>query len=1191
MTRRSVRANGDFSAKESAHVKLEKVKEERRDKGKQRARIEETEDEEPPEEDSNGDAAGEEYDEGQHASPRGSKRMRINGDGESRPNGSGSQEELVPRMKTLPRGKDGYIPGSITRIQVRNFVTYDYVQFRPGPYLNMIVGPNGTGKSSIACAIALGLNFPPSVLGRASELNSFVKIGTDVGYIEIELKGPNDGPNLVIRRSISSKSKGSSFTLNGESATGTEIKHKMNQLGVQVGNLCSFLPQDKVSEFAAMSPQQLLRETQRAAGDQRLTEWHDTLISSGKDLRGMTQLLADENNQLTQMNDRNDNIEREVQRFKERKRIEHTIELLELLRPVQEYREKRLQYNATKARQRALHQKVLKLKAKNEPAHELLKKLEESHKSLERERDDMKKSTQAKFRTMSTKWSASDKLESEAEDITTRLGQLKRDEKERARKIKTLEMDIAKLEEHLAKPPTVKLEKMEDLNAEAQQINLERSSLVARKGELDQKIKELIEKKTYAQRDLQQAQAELGKLDSADQRKLAMLQRWDRDTHDAILWLRSNKRLFKMEVFEPPFMCLTLKDRRYTNAVEACFSQAQMKTFIAQCQEDSDTLNHHINDSAGLGRKARVTTFYRENRDDLIVPPPMTRDEMQALGFDGYALDYVEYPAGMRYFLTRDVMMHRTAIALNPNKIDVNKAMQAVSRADNGKTGGATFISGTTLNTVNRSRYGKRAVANMTKDVPPARNLVVPTIDPEQKRQIDDSIQRAKQEIGNCDIEKQSIDAEMAEVLEGDKEFQKRHDSVKSRKDAIKAEGKRKATAQSKLSSYRSQLHDRLNAPSVADERARLKKSLLNITKKRLIIARDYTGLARAIIDEQVEATRVGLQYLQVSANKTALDELCKRKDEKFRTALILFNEVDAQFKKIKAESHDMLTKSQNILKEAPEDLKEEYMAIEKRRLAYEKALAESQENGTPPNPDGVEQRTLEELQSDLETERASLDLVLGTNPGVLEEYEKRQRDIERLKATIEERQRKADKVERQIKTARDNWKPALEQLVASIGEKFSAAFDRIGCAGEIRISEHEDYEKWAIDILVKFRDSEKLQLLTGQRQSGGERSLTTILYLMSLTEEARAPFSLVDEINQGMDQRAERMVHNSMVDVTCKEESAQYFLITPKLLPDLNYHERMKILCVNNGEWLPEEKNLGNMRNMIDDFVNQQKK
>ncbi len=94
----------------------------------------------------------------------------------------------------------------------------------------------------------------------------------------------------------------------------------------------------------------------------------------------------------------------------------------------------------------------------------------------------------------------------------------------------------------------------------------------------------------------------------------------------------------------------------------------------------------------------------------------------------------------------------------------------------------------------------------------------------------------------------------------------------------------------------------------------------------------------------------------------------------------------------------------------------------------------------------------------------------------------------------------------------------------------------------------------------------------------------------MSLTEQARAPFSLVDEINQGMDQRAERAVHNNMVETTCKEESGQYFLITPKLLADLQYHKRMKVLCVNNGEWLPEERGLGNMMNMIEGYVDRQK-
>jgi hypothetical protein len=43
-----------------------------------------------------------------------------------------------------------------------------------------------------------------------------------------------------------------------------------------------------------------------------------------------------------------------------------------------------------------------------------------------------------------------------------------------------------------------------------------------------------------------------------------------------------------------------------------------------------------------------------------------------------------------------------------------------------------------------------------------------------------------------------------------------------------------------------------------------------------------------------------------------------------------------------------------------------------------------------------------------------------------------------------------------------------------------------INCAGEIRVGENEDYEKWAIEIFVKFREGEPLTQLTGQRQSGG---------------------------------------------------------------------------------------------------------
>lgn len=40
-----------------------------------------------------------------------------------------------------------------------------------------------------------------------------------------------------------------------------------------------------------MTPQQLLRETQRAAGDTNLTNWHDTLIASGKEIKAVQEVI------------------------------------------------------------------------------------------------------------------------------------------------------------------------------------------------------------------------------------------------------------------------------------------------------------------------------------------------------------------------------------------------------------------------------------------------------------------------------------------------------------------------------------------------------------------------------------------------------------------------------------------------------------------------------------------------------------------------------------------------------------------------------------------------------------------------------------------------------------------------------------------------------------------------------------
>lgn len=103
-------------------------------------------------------------------SSKSSKRARLNHNGDASPsqqtNGYSSHPNTGLQEETLrSRGvRRKHQPGSIVRVKLENFVTYTAVEFLPGPSLNMVIGPNGTGKSTLVCAICLGLGWSPQVI-------------------------------------------------------------------------------------------------------------------------------------------------------------------------------------------------------------------------------------------------------------------------------------------------------------------------------------------------------------------------------------------------------------------------------------------------------------------------------------------------------------------------------------------------------------------------------------------------------------------------------------------------------------------------------------------------------------------------------------------------------------------------------------------------------------------------------------------------------------------------------------------------------------------------------------------------------------------------------------------------------------------------------------------------------------------
>jgi chromosome segregation ATPase len=84
------------------------------------------------------------------------------------------------------------------------------------------------------------------------------------GWVELELKGMREGDeNIVIRRDLERASNRSSYRMDGAPATQALVHEKVQELGIHVNNLCTFLPQEKVGKFTEMDPEKLLMETEK----------------------------------------------------------------------------------------------------------------------------------------------------------------------------------------------------------------------------------------------------------------------------------------------------------------------------------------------------------------------------------------------------------------------------------------------------------------------------------------------------------------------------------------------------------------------------------------------------------------------------------------------------------------------------------------------------------------------------------------------------------------------------------------------------------------------------------------------------------------------------------------------------------------------------------------------------------------
>lgn len=111
-----------------------------------------------------------------------------------------------------------------------------------------------------------------------------------------------------------------------------------------------------------------------------------------------------------------------------------------------------------------------------------------------------------------------------------------------------------------------------------------------------------------------------------------------------------------------------------------------------------------------------------------------------------------------------------------------------------------------------------------------------------------------------------------------------------------------------------------------------------------------------------------------------------------------------------------------------------------------------------------------EDVEHDIDAERAKLDFMHAGNSGALKEFEQRQVSINKLEEKIADTSKRLERLGLKIRELRDRWEPELDKLVKEISDAFTYNFEQINCAGEVGVHKDEDFDLWAIEIKVKFR-------------------------------------------------------------------------------------------------------------------------
>ncbi|VEU43232.1 unnamed protein product [Pseudo-nitzschia multistriata] len=1078
------------------------------------------------------------------------------------------QAALARRLKTV----GDYKHGSIKRIKLRKFLTYSAAEFSPGPRLNMVVGPNGTGKSSILCAICLGLGGEPRLLGRADQVTSFIQNGETEARIELEVVNEH-GENVIVTRTIhgsgdgssgsnrrANSNKSSTFTWNGEIVSGKKVQERASKdFQIQLDNLCTFLPQEKVGNFSGINSKDLLLETEKTLSDNKdLYEKHLKLIEMQTELRGGFSKVDNLNEKAAFLEAEVAKYKADVDRMEERRKAEEQADLLRkklMWLKLDGVRETCL---ALKAQKEEAKQKVENLEDELEP---LLQARDQAKEWLEKARNDVdafEKKIKNEEKNMAKQKHKFDNHDDQIEETLAELATVDNTRAKYENDARLLRDKVGGLQEALDEEPP-----MEDLEEAFASARREQDAIKPRYNDSKTALLELNHEMSSVKDERNNVQRKLARLQNEKEQRRENVFRYFEDVRNAYHWINNNRGLFRKEVIGPVACEISPKSNDSAAFLEQHVANSVLKSFVVQDKSDYDLLYNKVRREQNIPININFVDRISQGEPRMFSEQKMAvlkRDH----GVMGYLDESFDAPDIVVQVLKTNSAIHKVLVGSDrtQDSLDGRDLGRILSESEHhhGKLQSYCIFAskdGDSFKYTSQvSRYSGKPSLRVD-DVRVARFLSRGASDDAKQRvtqklrEVKDRENEIQPKIEQCAREQEDLLLQVQQAQQRSKEIKAKIQTIKKLVQKLQNSKRKLREAEERLETDDEE--EKRNLVRKLKQRLEASLKAMNAysesNKKMVELTVEVAGFK---VDKEFALVRARLSEEKAGDAETAIDTM---RDE-FRKAKQQFAQEKSRYKEL----------AQRASEQAPLADENGEETDLKRKLEVDLAQFDRED---------LAQNALEEAEAKINS--------IQRDDSALRVYEEKTRELEEVRESLDDLKDRKERGQSELERMRVPWHSTLKEIIETVDKRFTKYMSELGCIGSVSLKDGDNdedflFEDYAVEIKVSFREGVKPTVLSSRVQSGGERSVSTIMYLMAMQDMMVSPFRCVDEINQGLDDRNERLVFKRIVENSTQapgpngptDHCGQYWLITPKLLPNLTDMEvaAMNVVCIFNGAY-----------------------